>query len=66
MGIKDKIISGKKLPYEYNICLYVLEELWDKVPVILNQKETAKDEFRKLIPSIVQEEDLSNLLKQEK
>ena len=30
MHNKDKIISDKKLPYEYNICLYILEELCDK------------------------------------
>ena len=27
---KDKVIFDKKLPYEYNICLYILEELCDK------------------------------------
>ena len=26
----DKVIFDKKLPYEYNICLYILEELCDK------------------------------------
>ena len=31
MHNKDKVISDKKLPYEYNICFYVLEELCDKV-----------------------------------
>ena len=30
MHNKDKVILDKKLPYEYNICLYVLEELCDK------------------------------------
>ena len=30
MHNKDKIIFDKKLPYEYNICLYILEELCDK------------------------------------
>ena len=30
MHNKDKDISDKKLPYEYNICLYILEELCDK------------------------------------
>ena len=30
MHNKDKAISDKKLPYEYNICLYILEELCDK------------------------------------
>ena len=30
MHNKDKIIFDKKLPYEYNICLYVLEELCDE------------------------------------
>lgn len=25
-----KVILDKKLPYEYNICLYILEELCDK------------------------------------
>ena len=30
MHNKDKVIFDKKLPYEYNICLYILEELWDK------------------------------------
>ena len=29
MHIKDKAIFDKKLPYEYNICIY-LEELFDK------------------------------------
>ncbi len=27
MRNKDKVILDKKLPYEYNICLYILEEL---------------------------------------
>ena len=27
---KDKVILDNKLPYEYNICLYILEELCDK------------------------------------
>lgn len=27
---KDKVILDKKLPYEYNIRLYILEELCDK------------------------------------
>ena len=30
MHDKDKVILDKKLPYEYNICLYILEELCDK------------------------------------
>ena len=30
MNNKDKVIFDKKLPYEYNICLYILEELCDK------------------------------------
>lgn len=30
MRNKDKVILDKKLPYEYNICLYILEELCDK------------------------------------
>ena len=30
MHNKDKAILDKKLPYEYNICLYILEELCDK------------------------------------
>ena len=30
MHNKDKVIFDKKLPYEYNICLYTLEELCDK------------------------------------
>ena len=30
MHNKDKVIFDKKLSYEYNICLYVLEELCDK------------------------------------
>ena len=30
MHNKDKVILDKKLPYEYNISLYVLEELCDK------------------------------------
>ena len=30
MHNKDKAIFDKKLPYEYNICLYILEELCDK------------------------------------
>lgn len=29
MHNKDKVIFDKKLPYEYNICLYILEELCD-------------------------------------
>jgi len=33
MHNKDKVIFDKKLPYEYNICLYILEELCDKVVV---------------------------------
>ena len=27
---KDKVIFDKKLSYEYNICLYILEELCDE------------------------------------
>ena len=30
MHNKDKVIFDKKLPYEYNICHYILEELCDK------------------------------------
>ena len=30
MHNKDKVIFDKKLPYEYNICLYILEELCNK------------------------------------
>ena len=30
MSNKDKVILDKKLPYEYNIYLYILEELCDK------------------------------------
>lgn len=30
MNNKDKVIFDKKLPYEYNICLYIIEELCDK------------------------------------
>lgn len=30
MHNKDKVILDKKLPYEYNICLYILEELCDE------------------------------------
>ena len=30
MHDKDKVIFDKKLPHEYNICLYILEELCDK------------------------------------
>ena len=30
MHNKDKVIFEKKLPYEYNICIYILEELCDK------------------------------------
>ena len=30
MHNKDKVILDKKLPYEYNICFYILEELCDK------------------------------------
>ena len=30
MHNKDKVILDKKLPYKYNICLYILEELCDK------------------------------------
>ena len=30
MHNKDKVILDKKLPYEYNICLHILEELCDK------------------------------------
>ena len=30
MHNKDKVIFDKRLPYEYNICLYILEELCDK------------------------------------
>lgn len=30
MHNKDKVIFDKKLPHEYNICLYILEELCDK------------------------------------
>ena len=27
---KDKVIFDKKLPYKYNICFYILKELYDK------------------------------------
>ena len=27
---KEKVIKDKKLPYAYNICLYILKELGDK------------------------------------
>ena len=30
MHNKDKVIFDKKLPYEHNICLCILEELCDK------------------------------------
>ena len=30
MSNKNKVILDKKFPYEYNICLYTLEELCDK------------------------------------
>ena len=30
MHNKDKVVFDKKLTYEYNICLYILEELCDK------------------------------------
>ena len=30
MHNKDKAFFDKKFPYEYNICLYILEELCDK------------------------------------
>lgn len=30
MHDKDKVILVKNLPYEYNICLYILEELYNK------------------------------------
>ena len=30
MHNKNKVILDKKLPYEYNICLYILEELCEK------------------------------------
>ena len=30
MHNRDKVIFDKKLPYEYNICFYILEELYDK------------------------------------
>ena len=30
MHNKDKVILDKKLPYEYNICHYILEELYNK------------------------------------
>ena len=30
MHNKDKVIFDKKFPYEYYICLYILEELCDK------------------------------------
>ena len=30
MHNRDKVILNKKLPYEYNICLYISEELCDK------------------------------------
>ena len=33
MRNKDKVILDKKLPYEYNICLYILEELCDEVVI---------------------------------
>ena len=30
MHNKDKVIFDKKLPYKYNICFYILEELCDE------------------------------------
>ena len=30
MHNKDKVIYDKKLQYEYNIYLYILEKLWNK------------------------------------
>lgn len=33
MHNKDKVIFDNKLPYEYNICLYILEGLCDKVVI---------------------------------
>lgn len=30
MHNKDKVIFDKNFPYEYKICLYILEELCDK------------------------------------
>lgn len=34
MHNKDKVIFDKKLPYEYNICLYILEKLCGKGVII--------------------------------
>ena len=30
MHNKNRVILGKKLPYEYNICFYIIDELCDK------------------------------------
>lgn len=43
MHNKDKVILDKKLPYEYNIGLYILEELCGELFIeILNSKCSCK------------------------
>lgn len=66
MHNKDKVIFDKNLKYEYNICLYLLEELYNKGVIIVFEfpnyelivvkckKGISKDDFRKLIPTTVQ------------
>ena len=41
MHNKDKVSFDKKLLYEYNICLYILEELCDKGVIDVFEKNNA-------------------------
>ena len=55
MRNKDKVILDKKLPYEYKICLYILEELCDEVVIDIFEMSDAIILLRKKykIPIIV-------------
>lgn len=39
---KNKIVFDKKLPYEYNICLYILEKLCDEGVIDIFEMPDAK------------------------
>ena len=49
MHDKDKVIFDKKIPYEYNICLYILEELCDKGEIDVFEMTESHNSFKKEI-----------------
>ena len=50
MHNKDKVIFDKKLPYESNICLYILEELCDKEVIDVFEITKAIILLKRLLP----------------